>query len=53
MRSYLFTLAFSCAVSFTLTTLFDIHRLASVVLAVIMFGLCAGALWLYRGRRNR
>ena len=48
MRSYLFALAFSCAVSFTLTVLFDIQPLASVVLAAIMFVVCAIALWLRR-----
>jgi hypothetical protein len=53
MRSYLFALAFSCAVIFVLTALFDIEPLASVVLAAIMFGVCAIALWLYRGRRRR
>jgi hypothetical protein len=53
MRSYLFALAFSCAVSFALTALFDIHPLASVVLAILMFGVCAIALWLYSGRRRQ
>jgi hypothetical protein len=41
MRSYLFALAFSCAVIFVLTALFDIEPLASVVLAAInVRGLC-------------
>jgi hypothetical protein len=52
MRSYLFALVFSCAVSFTLTALFEIQPLASVVLAVIMFVVCAIALWLYRRWRT-